>query len=306
MKATKTAQRGSSLVIILAIAIALGVSGLAAWKIVASQKAASEVAKPQDSGTQSSVARKSYTDTAGHFTLSYPSDWSVSYPEKGGHDNPVQAEPDWTKVSRPLLFTPASGEAENNVIVTPGCETTDSNGAKVSVLDFLKGRKDQFHSQKEITINGYAGFYDKLDFKTDAESYLDHTYFVTNDSDCLLLTYRENWHHDMSNTNFDDSKNVPDFKAIVDSTKFMSSSPISVEGEVGCLEPKDKTGPHITSCAIGIKQDDGTSYALGSDDPTLTGSIPTGQQVRVTGTFTEQTSTYDAKGLIHVTSVEKL
>lgn len=77
-------------------------------------------------------------------------------------------------------------------------------------------------------------------------------------------------------------------------------------GTIGCLEHKDTSGPQITSCAIGIKQDDGISYALNSDDPSTTGSIPTGTRVQVTGTLTEQSTQYDSAGVIHVTSFKKL
>ena len=81
---------------------------------------------------------------------------------------------------------------------------------------------------------------------------------------------------------------------------------ITVEGVIVCLSPKDTSGPHDLSCAIGLKQDNGTSYALGSDDPTITGGIPTGQRVRVTGTFTEQTTSYDMLGLLKVSTIERL
>lgn len=82
--------------------------------------------------------------------------------------------------------------------------------------------------------------------------------------------------------------------------------PITVVGVVGCLTPSKTAGQQNASCAIGLKADDGKSYALGSDDPTLTGSIPSGQRVRVSGSFIKQASSYDAEGLIHVTSIERL
>ena len=81
---------------------------------------------------------------------------------------------------------------------------------------------------------------------------------------------------------------------------------VTKEGVMTCLEFRDKNGPHILSCAIGMKQDDGTSFGLRSEDSTLTGSIPTGQRVRITGTFTQQSSEYDSIGVIAVSSIEKL
>jgi len=137
----------------------------------------------------------------------------LSYVPRGGSDGPTQSEPDWSKTSRPLAITPATGQKNNAVTVTPGCTAA-------TIAD-AKARKDRFHTQQDININGYPAFYDKLDFVSDAEQYVNHTYVVLGPKDCLQLSYRESWRHPMSNTNFDDSQNVPDFKAIVNSVKFV-------------------------------------------------------------------------------------
>jgi len=81
---------------------------------------------------------------------------------------------------------------------------------------------------------------------------------------------------------------------------------ITVTGTIICLQPKDGEGPHTLECALGVKQDDGVSYALQHQDPSLIGSIPTGQAVKITGKFTTQDSKYAIAGLINVTSVERL
>jgi len=81
--------------------------------------------------------------------------------------------------------------------------------------------------------------------------------------------------------------------------------PLTVTGKMTCLKPKDTSGPQTDSCAIGMVGDDGKNYALSADDPTLTGSLPTGQQVKVTGLFTEKTTQYDMAGTIYVTSLER-
>jgi len=81
--------------------------------------------------------------------------------------------------------------------------------------------------------------------------------------------------------------------------------PLTVTGKMTCLKPKDTSGPHIEICAIGMIGDDGKNYALSADDPTLTGSVPTGQRVKVTGSFTEKTTQYDMVGTIYVTSLER-
>jgi hypothetical protein len=80
---------------------------------------------------------------------------------------------------------------------------------------------------------------------------------------------------------------------------------LTVTGKMTCLKPKDTSGPQNAICAIGIVGDDGKNYALSAEDPTLTGSVPTGQQVKVTGLFTEKTTQYDMVGTISVTSLER-
>jgi hypothetical protein len=82
---------------------------------------------------------------------------------------------------------------------------------------------------------------------------------------------------------------------------------VTKTGTLSCLEHKDTSGPQTNECAFGLKQDDGTAYGLGSDDPMLIGSLPTGQQVEVTGKLTPATpSKYATSGTIQVQSVKRL
>lgn len=80
---------------------------------------------------------------------------------------------------------------------------------------------------------------------------------------------------------------------------------ITVTGTVTCLTHKDTSGPVDLMCAIGLAGDNGKNYALSSDDPSTTGSIPTGQKATVTGTFKEQSSQYDSVGIINVQSIKR-
>ena len=83
---------------------------------------------------------------------------------------------------------------------------------------------------------------------------------------------------------------------------------LTVTGTVVCLTPKKTDGPQATSCAIGLKQDDGKSYALTSQDPTVVGSLPGGSRVTATGSLTQpsQPSEFDIVGVIAVTTVQRL
>lgn len=80
---------------------------------------------------------------------------------------------------------------------------------------------------------------------------------------------------------------------------------ITVEGTIGCLEPKDKTAVRDMSCAIGLKAGDGKSYALSANDPSSI-SLPTGQKVVVSGSLSTQESTFDTEGVIAVATVKQL
>ncbi|TAH33741.1 hypothetical protein EYC59_04415 [Candidatus Saccharibacteria bacterium] len=85
-----------------------------------------------------------------------------------------------------------------------------------------------------------------------------------------------------------------------------TNKPVTKEGTIGCLKTSGD-GPQTMDCAIGLTTADGTQYGLGSDDPTLTGSVPTGTTIRVTGTLSEPTGTkYNTAGTIHVTTLTKL
>ncbi|HYH75589.1 MAG TPA: hypothetical protein VD735_06570 [Candidatus Saccharimonadales bacterium] len=78
-----------------------------------------------------------------------------------------------------------------------------------------------------------------------------------------------------------------------------------VTGKVTCLSPASQDGAQNTSCAIGLESN-GKMYALHNPDPSVVGSLPTGQKVEVTGTVTQPDAQSDAPGIIGVTSVKRL
>ena len=86
-----------------------------------------------------------------------------------------------------------------------------------------------------------------------------------------------------------------------------SKEVVTATGVIECLTPKSTSGTQTLSCAIGLKKDDGTHYALNHDDPSVIGSIPTGQRVQLSGTLmTSQDSVYDIVGIIKVASIKRL
>lgn len=88
-------------------------------------------------------------------------------------------------------------------------------------------------------------------------------------------------------------------------TELPKKDTVTVEGTIGCLEPKDKAAVQDMSCAIGLKSDDGKSYALGANDPSSI-SIPTGQRVVVSGSLAAQESKYVSEGVIVVATVKQI
>jgi len=212
MKTPGSAQRGFGAIEGVLIVVLVALLGFAAWYVI---KAGGKTKDDYGaSGSPSSLATQKYTDTAKLYSLSYPVVWKVSYPAyaKDGGDADI-AEPDWTKTSRPVTITPAIGQKDNSVLIQTGCEAFSI--AKV------KARADKFHTQTEATISGYRTIHDELNFKGDAETYLDDTYALEHDGHCIYLTYRVRHHHPMSGTDFDDSKNRPGFEAIVQSIRFL-------------------------------------------------------------------------------------
>lgn len=194
-------------VLLLLVVVVLGFAGYVVYHNNKPTKTDTATTDPQK------VQNKTYTDTAKKFTFEYPGTWETAYLDgTGGDFRDATPEPDWTVTSRYVEVKPLKSAKDNNIRVSPGCDK--------SVIQTQKDNKDKFHTQTDLKINGYEAFYDKTDFKGDAESYLDHAYYVLDGANCVIFQFRENWHHDTSNTNFDDKQNLPGFEAIVHSIKF--------------------------------------------------------------------------------------
>ena len=81
---------------------------------------------------------------------------------------------------------------------------------------------------------------------------------------------------------------------------------ITVTGTVGCLQHVNSDGPQTMECAIGITTDTGISYGLQSDDPVMTGSVPTGDRVTVEGNLVAGAQQYKSEGVIQVKTLQRL
>lgn len=87
----------------------------------------------------------------------------------------------------------------------------------------------------------------------------------------------------------------------------VSHSPITIKGTIGCLQPKNKIGPQLLLCAIGLKTSDGRYFSLNFINRSDLTSDKTagGNEVSVTGTLSPapQSSPYNSNGTINVTEI---
>ncbi len=84
-----------------------------------------------------------------------------------------------------------------------------------------------------------------------------------------------------------------------------SGATVTKVGSVGCLTSNDTSGPQSAICAVGLKTDDGSWYALGSSDPTVMGGLPSGQRVSVIGTLSTPVTQYQSVGTITVRALAR-
>ncbi len=81
---------------------------------------------------------------------------------------------------------------------------------------------------------------------------------------------------------------------------------ITVKGTMECLPHKNTNGPQTLECAFGLKDENGTHFALRDTDPGYKNisNIATGAPIIVKGTFIPSTDTkYQSIGIIEVASI---
>lgn len=81
-------------------------------------------------------------------------------------------------------------------------------------------------------------------------------------------------------------------------------TPTTVTGVIACLSSPG-TNARAASCAMGLTQDDGTTYALNAQDPFLIANLPTGTRVQISGRINQVPSPYDIAGTIVVQAVNR-
>lgn len=92
-------------------------------------------------------------------------------------------------------------------------------------------------------------------------------------------------------------------------SKFKDGDSIQIVGESICLQHAAKGDFHTMECAFGLKDSDGTDYALRdtTNDYSLVTKISSAKKLKVAGTYRTSTDTkYTQSGTIEVTDVEIL
>ncbi len=95
-----------------------------------------------------------------------------------------------------------------------------------------------------------------------------------------------------------------------------SGSRESLEGTYVCLPHRDTGGPQTLECALGLRTDDGSHYAVvgsGASAESASATTPTGARVRVTGSVVpveassnSEWQRYAIVGVINAASLERL
>ena len=85
----------------------------------------------------------------------------------------------------------------------------------------------------------------------------------------------------------------------------ISPGPITVKGTTDCLPHKKTSGPQPLLCAMALRTDDGTYYALDFSQNELARQTGGGSVIQVTGTLTlpQETSPFVSTGTIVVTKI---
>lgn len=85
--------------------------------------------------------------------------------------------------------------------------------------------------------------------------------------------------------------------------------PITIDGEIVCLPPRDKTGPQTLECAIGLRGIDDRYYGLKNlnQQDLIEEKVIVGQQIQISGTLLSEPSSadekkYDIAGTIEIES----
>lgn len=106
--------------------------------------------------------------------------------------------------------------------------------------------------------------------------------------------------------NQDDTPSQPSQSSQTEQQTNTDTTVITKTGVFNCLA-KSGDGPQTMECVQGLTSEDGTQYALSSEDSALFAGVATGTRIEVTGSLKESVDTvYDTAGTINVQSFVQL
>ncbi len=167
------------------------------------------------------------TDSAKTFSFSYPDNWQIKPYVWEDCCGPLDPEPDWSKVSKPITLYPA---ADENITITLNMEEYDVFWESYNAL--LASVKEDYFAKilfEGKRADGHEALFSRVDYlgppDAKVESFTDHRYYFDNDTSVLKVDFREKYHHDWpddeTGPDIDNSQYVPDFDHIANSVKFL-------------------------------------------------------------------------------------
>jgi len=204
-------QKGFSVVEISLIFAVLGLIAGMGWYFM--QRNTTK--KPTSSTVEQVRATKVYTDSAKLYTLSYPNTWDA----KEAGDCCDGAPKDYTKVSRSVTFTPSGKTDIHGYGVNVQADSTDTLAKSIE-----QNWKDNKHESVAKIINGYSAKYVKVEFKSDAEHYIDHNYLITHNGVSVFVTFREKYYHQYPAEDWSAAQDIDTFNKVLNSVRFLNKS----------------------------------------------------------------------------------
>lgn len=201
--------------------VVVGLIGFIGWYVWHNKNNTNKVSNTTGNSTTQTPSTKSYTDTSKTFTFNYPSNWTIKkYVHEPCCEGEPKPEPDWTKVPQPITLIPKDAPKNIEVTITGG-----NTGAKSIDKAWLERTIDKFNTYDRFQVNSYDALDQTTDFvgSSNVEAYIDHRDLIVHGKNSVEIYFRQKYRHDWNKeNNFDATKYMPVFNAVVNSVKFLN------------------------------------------------------------------------------------
>ncbi len=200
------AQRGFSTFEAIIVVAVLAIISFIGWTLINRQN--SDQNTSQGTMLFGDEDSKEYVDSAEIYSVQVPKSWTIVEADDCCEEPPK----DYSEISRSVTITPAN--------VTEFGRGIDIQADKTGSLETLikQNWADNNHTPEELTINGRASYYVKVEFVGDAESYTDYRYLIIDEKNSVYITFREFLDHPITNTNWNNEQFLDEFDKITKST----------------------------------------------------------------------------------------